>query len=260
MIIDTHSHIYAEQFDEDRTEMLQRSKEKGVGKILMPNIDGESIEGMMQLKAQYPEFCYAMMGLHPCSVKPDSYQDELTNVYELLKSNTSDFVAVGEIGIDLYWDKSKLEIQKEAFAKQIEWSIEFDLPFAIHARDSFQEIFEVMDSFDSSIIRGVFHCFSGNNEVLSTIISKYPNFYFGLGGVSTFKNSGMDMVIPNIPDDKMLLETDAPYLAPTPYRGKRNEPSYIIEIAQKVADFKQMSLDRLSEITTINAKQLFELL
>lgn len=259
MIIDTHSHIYAEQFDDDRADTLSRAKERGVGKIVMPNIDAESIEGMMQLKTTHSGFCYAMMGLHPCSVKPESYHEELDNAYTSLKSNVSDFVAVGEIGIDLYWDKSTLEIQKEAFAKQIEWSLEFDLPFAIHARDSFNEIFEVMSTFDSSKIRGVFHCFTGDNEILSHILNHFPNFYFGLGGVSTFKNSGLNEVIPNIPDEKLLLETDAPYLAPTPYRGKRNEPSYLVEIAQKVADFKQMSLERVSEITTINANRLFEL-
>ncbi len=257
MLIDTHAHIYVDQFKEDLPEIVERAKSAGLEKILMPNIDVYSIEAMKQVEQQYPNFCFSMMGLHPCSVKRESYKADLSKIKTDLEAGG--YVAVGEIGIDLYWDKTTLDIQQEAFKEQIQWSINHDLPFAIHARDAFQEIFEVMDDFDAKKIKGVFHCFNGGVEEVEKINAAYPNFMFGLGGVSTFKNAGMDVSIPLIPNEKIVLETDAPYLAPVPFRGKRNEPSYVYHIAQRVADIKEMSLDRLSIITTNNAKTLFDL-
>ena len=257
MIIDTHAHIYADQFKDDLPETIDRARAAGVGKILLPNIDVASIPDLKSLSANYPDVCFPMMGLHPCSVQPESWQSDLDLIYKELKGG--DYIAVGEIGIDLYWDKSTLDIQKEAFAKQIQWSIDLSLPFCIHARESFQEIFEVMDQFDGSVIKGVFHCFTGGEEEMRKISGDYPHFMFGLGGVSTFKNSGMDRVIPHLPEDKIILETDSPYLAPTPHRGKRNEPAYTALVAQRVADLRELSLDRLSNLTTENAARLFQL-
>ncbi len=257
MLIDTHAHIYVDQFKEDLPEIIERAKSVGLEKILMPNIDVESIDDLKAVQKSYPDFCLAMMGLHPCSVKRETYQDDLARIKADLENG--DYIAVGEIGIDLYWDKTTLDIQQDAFKQQIQWSIDLNLPFAIHARDAFQEIFDVMDDFDSGKIRGVFHCFNGGEEEVQKIKSSYPHFMFGLGGVSTFKNAGMDVSIPFIPDDRIVLETDAPYLAPVPFRGKRNEPSYVHHVAQRVADIKEMSLDRLSSITTNNANKLFDL-
>lgn len=257
MLIDTHSHIYLEQFKEDLKTVISSAKSEGVEKILLPNIDSSTLDAMLQLCTSMPTTCYPMSGLHPCSVKSGSYIEELNQVHtELIKGH---YIAVGEIGIDLHWDKTTLDIQKEAFRKQIQWSIDFNLPFVIHARESFQEIFDIMDEFDASSIFGVFHCFNGDLEVLNHILMAYPRFLFGLGGVSTFKNAGLDKVVPHIPLNKIVLETDAPYLAPVPMRGKRNEPSFLRYIAQRVADYKEMSLERLSEETTKNALALFKL-
>lgn len=257
MLIDTHSHIYLEQFSDDLEEVISRAKGEGLNKIFLPNIDSSTFDSMNKLCVNHPGFCYPMSGLHPCSVNESTVENELGRVRHEL--NQEKYIAVGEIGIDLYWDKTTLEVQKMAFKQQIEWSLELDLPFVIHARDSFDEIFQVMDEFDGTQLKGVFHCFTGNLEQLKKILESYPQFYLGLGGVSTFKNSGMNLVIPHIPLEKIVLETDAPYLAPVPKRGKRNEPSYLSYIAQCVADFKEMSLERLSESTTKNAKNLFKI-
>ena len=257
MLIDTHAHIYLDEFNEDFDNILKNTRENDIGKILLPNIDSTSLGAMNRLCVSYPDTFLQMMGLHPCSVNSDTYQSELKLVYNEL--NTGKYIAVGEIGIDLYWDKSTLTIQKEAFKQQIEWAIWFDLPIAIHARESFDEIFDVIKDYRSSPLKGVFHCFTGNMEQLNHILNNHPGFYFGLGGVVTFKNSGMDKIVPHIPNEKIVLETDSPYLAPVPYRGKRNEPSYILEIAQKVADLKELSLERVKEFSTKNAVELFKL-
>ena len=257
MLIDTHAHIYLEQFNDDLMDVLDRSKSAGISQILLPNIDSSSIESMNRLCSQYPDVFKPMMGLHPCSVKTDNLDSELELVYSELKKGH--YIAVGEIGLDLYWDKTTLKAQQQAFKQQIDWALDMDLPIAIHARDSFQEIFEVMQPYSDGPLRGVFHCFNGTMDILNYILKNHPNFYFGLGGVSTFKNAGMDMVIPSIPLEKIVLETDAPYLSPVPYRGKRNEPAYMLHTAQKVADLKQMPVGQLAEITTDNAKKLFNL-
>jgi len=252
--VDTHTHLYSEQFNEDRTEMIRRALDVNVKKLLLPNIDLESIEGMYKLERQFPENCHAMIGLHPCSVDAN-YIQVLDRMYQELKKRP--FLAIGETGIDLYWDKTFLKEQQEAFKIQIVWAKEFNIPFVIHARDSFTEIYEVLDEVWDDSLSGVFHCFTGTLEDVQKI-KTYKNMYFGIGGVSTFKKSGLADVIPHIPKDRLLLETDAPYLAPTPHRGKRNESSYIPLIAENMATILQQPFEAIMELTTRNAKQLFK--
>lgn len=258
MLIDTHSHLYANQFDEDRDEEIKRCLSMGVEKILLPNIDSNSIEGMHALVGQYPDACYPMMGVHPCSVQPETWKEELALAKRHLYENSRNYIAVGEIGIDLYWDKTTLGIQQEAFAEQIQWAKEKKLPIVIHARDSFQEIFEVVDEYNDDDLRGVFHCFTGGMEEANRIID-FGGFLMGLGGVLTFKNSGLDKTVADIDLNHFVLETDAPYLAPTPHRGKRNQSSYLNLVAMKLADVKGCSLPEVAEVTTANAKKMFGL-
>lgn len=253
ILTDTHSHIYSSQFDEDRDEMIQRAFDKGIERIFLPGIDSESIESMLELEKEYPDNCFAMMGLHPCSVK-ENYQDELALVEEWL--NKRDFCAIGEIGIDLYWDKSTLAIQQDAFSTQIQWAKERKLPFVIHCRDAFDEIFEIMDELNDENMRGIFHCFTGNLEQAQHIIN-YGNFKLGIGGVVTFKNAGLDNVVEHIETKHLVLETDSPYLAPTPYRGKRNESSYLYNVADRISDLHHISVEEVARITTANSKEVF---
>ena len=255
-LIDTHTHLYSSQFDEDRNDVIQRSLAKGVQKMLLPNIDQSSIEGMLTLADNYPNICYPMMGLHPCSVDENS-QEILKNLESFFTENHK-FIAVGEIGIDLYWDKTFLKEQIEAFEIQINWAKKYKLPIVIHARDSFNEIFEVLDQMNDEHLTGVFHCFSGNLEQANKVLS-YGGFKLGIGGVVTFKKSGLDEVVTNISIDHLILETDSPYLAPTPYRGKRNESSYIPLIAEKLSLIYGISEEEIGIITTQNALNLFKL-
>lgn len=255
MFIDTHTHLYSSQFDEDRTEMIQRALDAGVKRLLLPNIDLESIEGMYALEKQFPENCFAMMGLHPCSVNADFEKTLSILKTELDKRK---FIAIGEIGIDLFWDKTFLEQQKQAFAIQIEWAKEFQIPIVIHARDSFQEIFEVLDQHNDERLTGVFHCFTGTENEIEKIRS-YGGFLFGIGGVVTFKKSGLDAVVKNLDLNEIILETDSPYLAPHPNRGKRNESSYIPLIAEKLSDIFETSIENIAQITSENAIKCFSL-
>lgn len=252
MFIDTHAHIYSEQFKEDSAEVIEKSKEAGVAKIYMPNIDHTSIDDMMELEAKYPDQCIAMMGLHPCSVNK-TFEKELYIVEEWL--NKREFVAIGEIGIDLYWDKTFQEYQKEAFKIQVKWAKEKNIPVVIHCRESFNETIELVEELKDENLKGVFHCFTGTMEDAQRVIEL--GFYLGIGGIVTFKKGGLDKVIPDIELDYVVLETDSPYLAPTPHRGKRNEPTYIPIIAQKIADLKEMPLEEIAQITTTNALKLF---
>lgn len=252
-LIDTHTHIFLEEFDEDFNEMIERAKEKGVSKMLLPNIDSSSLERLLMTSNE--EDLLPMMGLHPCSVR-ENYLDELELVENEIQSGR--YIAVGEIGIDLYWDKQFKDQQMDAFARQIEIAKKYDLPIAIHTRDAFNEVFEVLDSTHEGILRGVFHCFTGDEKQAEKALS-YKGFYLGLGGVLTFKKAGLDSVVRDLPLERLLLETDAPYLAPTPYRGKRNEPSYVYHVAQKLADVKEMSIEKIAEITTKNAQDLFQI-
>ena len=253
--VDTHTHLFAEEFTEDRSEVIQRALDANVQKMLLPNIDVATIPAMYELERQFPDNCFAMMGLHPCSVDAN-YQETLNKIYQEIQKRR--FVAIGEIGIDLYWDKTFVEEQKAAFKTQISWSKEYNIPFIIHARDSFNEIYEVLDDVWEDSLKGVFHCFTGTNEDVEKI-NTYKTMYFGIGGVSTFKKSELPSVIPHIPPDRLLLETDSPYLAPTPKRGRRNESSYIPFIADQLATILQKPLQEIMEMTTENAHRLFEI-
>jgi TatD DNase family protein len=255
MLIDTHTHLYSSQFDQDREEVIQQSINNGVNKFLLPNIDKSSIQGMLSLQQKFPLNCYAMMGLHPCSVD-QNWEQELEEIKTLLQQER--IVAIGEIGIDLYWDKTYVEQQKEAFKRQISWAKEMNLPIVIHARDSFSEIYSVLDQVNDERLKGVFHCFTGSAEDVSKIQS-YGGFKFGIGGVLTFKKSELDEVVKNIPIEEILLETDAPYLAPTPHRGKRNESTYLPLIASKLSDIFEISEQEVARITSQNAMELFRL-
>ncbi len=256
MIIDTHAHLYAKEFIEDFDQVVIRAKSNGVNKILLPNIDVSSISLMEDLCLNYPDFFYPMMGLHPCSVDGD-WRNQFAVIEKKLKENK--YIAVGEIGIDLFWDKSFVKEQKEAFRIQLELADKLRLPVVIHARESFSEIFEVLDSLDLKTLSGVFHCFTGGLKEIEKINS-YHNFYFGIGGVLTYKNSELPNVLKQIPLDKLILETDSPYLPPVPFRGKRNESSYIVHIAHKVSEIFKISQAEIEKITTKNASELFKLI
>lgn len=250
---DTHTHLYSEQFDEDRAEMVQRAINNGVERLFLPNIDSSSIDGMLALQKQFPKNCFAMMGLHPTSVK-ENYLEELNLAEQHLNENH--FCAIGEIGIDLYWDKTFLKQQQIAFRTQINWAKDRNLPFVIHCRDSFNEIFEILDELNDSTMRGIFHCFTGNLEQAKHIIS-YGGFKLGIGGVVTFKNSGLEEVLKHLDIKNLVLETDSPYLAPVPFRGKRNESSYIINVAAKLSEIYQLSIEEVAKITTQNSVEVF---
>ncbi len=251
-MIDTHSHIYSPKFSSDRREMLDRAFSSGVERIYMPNIDLESFDGMMQLSAEYPGRCFPMMGLHPCDVKED-YKEVLKAMRPMF--DEYNFVAVGEMGTDLYWDKSHFEWQQDAFKIQCDWALETGLPIVIHSRDSFWETVDLLKDYKDRGIRGVFHCFTSGLEEADAVIDH--GFYMGIGGVATFKNGGLDKVLPEIGLEHLLLETDAPYLAPVPYRGKRNEPSYIGLVADRIAQIKAISREEVIHQTTKNALNLF---
>jgi TatD DNase family protein len=255
-LIDTHAHLYAEEFSEDLSEMMQRGNDAGLRAILLPNIDVSSIEPMEKLAAAYPQ-CIQMMGLHPTYVK-ENWEEELKTIEEKLFANPSQYCAVGEIGMDLYWDKSFIEEQKEVFRTQIRWAKELNLPIAIHVRKAFDELFEIMDDEWTPSLSGVFHCYTGSIEQVKKIL-KYEQFYFGIGGVLTYKNAGLQEVLPHIPLNRLVLETDAPYLSPVPYRGKRNESSYVVEVAGKMVDILGVSMDEVKKVTSQNAIELFQL-
>ena len=252
ILTDTHSHLYDQKFSEDRAEMIERAFEENVQRIFIPNVDQNSVKCMLDIVAEYPKKCFPMMGLHPCHVKKD-FKAELAVLKTYLDAGS--FCAVGEIGIDLYWDKTFVEEQKQAFRTQIHWAKEKGLPIAIHCRDAFDEIFEILDDEKDDLLRGVFHCFTGTVDQALRAIDL--NFYLGIGGVVTFKKTGLDTVVKEINLKHLVLETDSPYLAPSPNRGKRNESSYLIHIAQKVADLHKVSIERLAQITTDNSIQLF---
>jgi TatD DNase family protein len=251
--IDTHAHIYSEEFKADRIDMMARCQEQGIHKIYMPNVDHRSIDSMLEVELKDPQTCIPMMGLHPCSVKKD-FQRELYIVEEWLSKRK--FLAVGEIGTDLYWDKTLWDEQKEAFTIQVSWAKKYNLPVVIHCRESIDQTIELVEQLQDGSLTGVFHCFTGTAEQAKRIIKL--NFYLGIGGVATFKNGGMDKLLPEIGLDHIVLETDSPYLAPVPYRGKRNEPSYIPLVADKIASHKNIAIAEVQSATTKNALKLFE--
>lgn len=252
MITDTHTHLYSSQFNEDQKEMIQRAKDVGVSRFFIPAIDSSYTESMLKLEEEYPLDVYLMMGLHPTSVK-ENYLEELQHVKEWI--DKKDFYAIGEIGIDLYWDKSFLKQQQEAFSTQIKWAKEKKLPIVIHCRDAFDEIFEILEEEKGDDLRGIFHCFTGTKEQADKAISY--NMKLGIGGVATFKNGKIDKFLNEIDLQHIVLETDAPYLAPTPYRGKRNESAYITNVIDKLVDIYGVSFKEISEITTQNSKAIF---
>ncbi|USD41093.1 TatD family hydrolase [Vibrio sp. SCSIO 43135] len=253
-MIDTHAHIYATEFDQDRDQVVQRALEQGIENILLPNIDLDSIQPMLATEAAYPEVCRSMMGLHPCYVDAN-VKDTLATIHSWFDKHN--FIAVGEIGIDLYWDKTYKAEQEMAFVTQLNWAKEMNLPVVIHTRDSIEETLTLLKSEQDGSLSGVFHCFGGSLEEAKAINDL--GFHLGLGGVSTFKNGGMDKVIPHLNLDYVILETDCPYLAPVPHRGKRNEPAYTSLVAQRVADLRELSLEQVDQFTTANARDLFKL-
>lgn len=252
---DTHAHLYSTKFSGDSGDMMKRTLDSGVTRIFLPAIDLSTHDAQDELQAKYPENLFSMMGLHPCSVEPSSVETELEAIKKRL--DTGKYIAVGEIGIDLYWDKTHLELQKSAFAKQIDWALEMDLPICIHSRSAFRECFDIVEAKQNGKLRGVFHCFSDGIEEAKKVID--VGFFMGIGGVVTFKNGGIDKVIDAISLDRVVLETDAPYLAPVPHRGQRNESSYIVHVAQKIADIKQIPIAEVAAVTTENSKTLFRL-
>ena len=251
-MIDSHAHIYLNQFEEDRQEVIERAATQGVSKILMPNIDHTSVESMLETEENNPEICYSMMGLHPCSVDKN-FEKELYQVEDWLGKHP--FVAVGEIGTDLYWDKTFFTQQKEAFNIQCEWALKHNLPVVIHCRESINENITLVEPFAKRGLSGVFHCFTGDKEQGKKILDM--GFYLGIGGVVTFKNGGLDKVLPHLGRERLLLETDSPYLAPAPNRGKRNEPSYLSLIMTKIAEVFDVDKEEVERKTSANTRSLF---
>ena len=252
IITDTHTHLYSKQFDEDRQEVMKRAIDKGVSRFFIPAIDSSYSEAMFTLERDFSEHVYLMMGLHPTSVK-ENYLEELLFVKEWLDKRS--FYAVGEIGIDLYWDTTFLQQQQDAFKTQIEWANEKNLPIVIHCRNSFDEIFEILDDVKDDKLFGIFHCFTGSLNQAQKAISY--NMKLGIGGVVTFKNGGIDQFLNEIPINNIVLETDSPYLAPVPYRGKRNESSYITNVLDKLVDIYNLTPQEIASITTQNSKDIF---
>ena len=254
--IDTHSHLYSEKFKDDRSDVIANAIAIGVETILLPNISSKYTNKMLALCSKFPNNCYPMMGLHPCDVTEENYEEEIAHIEKELE--TKNYIGVGEIGLDLYWKKTSLEIQKKAFIYQIKLAKKYRLPVAIHVRDSFNEAIEIIEKLNDTNLSGVFHCFTGNIQDAMRI-TDLGGFYLGIGGVLTFKNSGLDETIKKIDLKHLILETDSPYLAPTPHRGKRNESKYIIDIAKKLAEVHNISIDQIAKITTKNAKKLFQI-
>ena len=263
--VDTHTHLYEAQFDADRTAMIERAINTGVSKMIIPNVDATTIKGMLDLVQQFPTNIFPMMGLHPCYVKPETYKQELEMVRQYLFNDykeisnlqspiSNSFIAVGEIGLDLYWDKSTLDIQKEAFELQCDWAIEKQLPVAIHSRDSTHILIELLKKRKNKP-RGVFHCFTGSLEEANEILKL--GFYVGIGGVVTYKNTHLRDTLKHLPLDKIVLETDAPYLPPVPFRGKRNESAYTKLVAETLCSVYEKGLEEIADVTTQNAKDLF---
>ncbi|MDR0970693.1 MAG: TatD family hydrolase [Lentimicrobiaceae bacterium] len=251
-LIDTHTHIYLEDFDADKDEVVQRAINNGVTQMLLPNIDKDSVTLLLEFCANYPDNCYPMIGLHPTSVK-DDYREQLRFLEKTLIENK--FVAIGEIGLDFYWDKTYYEQQFDAFRTQVNWAKQHHLPVAVHTRNAFPQILDELEALQDGNLRGVLHCFSGTYEEAQRALAL--GFYLGIGGVLTYKKSTLPDIVKKIPIERLLLETDAPFLPPVPYRGKRNEPAYLIEIAKKIAEVKETDLETVAYLCTENSKKLF---
>ncbi len=252
VLTDTHTHLYYETNDTKRAGLIQRCLNNNINRLFLPNVDSSSISLVINLAIEYPDLCFPMLGLHPCSVK-ENWEEELNTIHNAINENK--IFAIGEIGIDLYWDKTFLDQQREAFKRQITWAKKLKLPIVIHCRDAFNEVYEILKAEQSEGLRGIFHCFGGTLEQANKIIEL--GFYLGIGGVVTYKNSGLDHVVKALNLNHLVLETDAPYLAPIPYRGKPNESSYLYIIAQKIAEIYNVDLEEIAEVTTRNSKLVF---
>ena len=254
-MIDTHSHIYGPEYDEDRELVVQRAQQAGVERLLLPNINEASIQPMLSLCQSYSGYCYPMLGLHPEDVSAD-YLQVLGRMEELLKAPSHPYIAIGEVGLDFYWDDSHRQQQIDAFSRQIEWAVQYKLPLMIHSRSAHTELVQVIRQYASEGLSGVFHCFGGTLEEAQELLT-FDNFFLGIGGVSTFKKSPLPDVLRQIPLQRIVLETDSPYLSPVPYRGKRNEPAYVVEVMRKVAYIYNVSLQEVENVTNINVNRVF---
>ena len=254
ILTDTHTHLYYETDPALQQELMERCFKNDVSRLFLPNVDSASVPMVLELAQKYPANCFAMMGLHPCNVKAN-FQEELDFIGQAIRENK--IYAIGEIGIDLYWDKTTLEIQQEAFISQISMAKALDLPIVIHCRDAFDEVYETLLKEKDDKLRGIFHCFTGTKEQADLIIGL--GFYLGIGGVLTYKNSGLDKVVAQLDLKHLVLETDSPYLAPVPYRGKSNESSYLVHVAEKVSDLLHLSVEEIARITTENSRQIFSI-
>lgn len=251
-LVDTHTHLYVSEFQDDIEFVLQRAKEEGVSKFYLPAIDASESAALLALEEKYPDLLFAMAGVHPCSVK-ENFEEEIAHTDNLLK--TRRFAAIGETGLDFYWDQSFTKQQYESLQIHMEWAVQYNIPIVLHTRNAMQETIDAIKKFDNKNLRGIFHCFTGTEAQASEIIE--IGFLLGIGGVLTYKNSGLDKVVADIDLQHLVLETDAPYLAPVPYRGKRNEPSYLSYVAQKLAEIKNIPVATVAEVTTANAKNIF---
>ncbi|KAA9041757.1 TatD family deoxyribonuclease [Ginsengibacter hankyongi] len=252
--IDTHTHLYLKEFSNDVDEVIERAVKAGVDKFFLPAIDSAETSAMFHLEKKFPGKCFAMAGLHPCSVK-ENYKEELSAIEKLLSERK--FAAIGETGLDFYWDKTFVKEQYESLTLQAGWALQYHIPLVLHTRNALQETIDVIKTYNARGLKGIFHCFGGTLQNAKDIIAQ--NFYLGIGGVVTYKNSGLAEIIKDIDLKHIVLETDAPYLTPVPYRGKRNESSYLIYIAQKIGEIKNIALEVVAEQTTRNAKEIFSL-
>src|ERR1700742_1985430 len=252
LLTDTHTHQYYETDPVKREELMQRCLDNGISRLFLPNVDSASIELVMSQVKLYPQYCFAMLGLHPCDVK-ENWEHELNTINAAISQHK--IYAIGEIGIDLYWDKTTLGNQIKAFKIQIDWAKKLKLPIVIHCRDAFEEVYKVLLEEQGEDLRGIFHCFTGTLEQAQKVIDL--GFYLGIGGVVTYKNSGLDKIVQQIDLRHIVLETDSPYLTPVPYRGKKNESSYLLYVVEKVADLHQTSVENVAAITTENSKIVF---
>lgn len=255
-MIDTHSHIYERQFDADREEVILRARQAGLEYILLPNINASSIAPMLDMCSRYPGYCFPMLGLHPEDIEED-YKQVLADMKALLENPDHPYIAIGEIGLDYYWDKSKMKEQDETFHMQIEWAIQYRLPLMIHSRSAHRQLVATLTEYRNEAFSGVFHCFGGSAEEAQELL-QFPDFMLGIGGVVTYKNSHLADTLSSVPLERIVLETDSPYLAPVPYRGQRNESAYVAEVLQKVAQIYNVSVQEAEHVTNSNAKRIFQ--
>lgn len=255
-MIDTHSHIYEPPFNADREEVIQRARQAGVEHILLPNINADSIAPMLDMCRRYPGYCFPMLGLHPEDIEED-YKQVLANMKALLAAPDHPYIAIGEVGLDYYWDKSKVKEQEETFRMQIEWAIEYHLPLMIHSRSAHSQLVAAISEYKDEKLSGVFHCFGGTAEEAQELL-QFPDFMLGIGGIVTYKNSSLPETLTSVPLERIVLETDAPYLAPVPHRGKRNESAFVIEVLRKIAVIYNVSEQQAEDITNSNTKRIFQ--